>query len=68
MAIKVKNSKKQQQVVATAMVMPNPFVVPNKIFVAKQFINPNDLKDWADQMEIESTVSSPVSGAADGSA
>ncbi|KAG9299084.1 hypothetical protein G9A89_020397 [Geosiphon pyriformis] len=38
------------------------------ISVAKQYINPNDLKDWADQMEMELTVSSPVSGAADSSA
>ncbi|KAG9298275.1 hypothetical protein G9A89_002763 [Geosiphon pyriformis] len=38
------------------------------ISVAKQFINSNDLKDWADQMEIKSTVFSPVSGAADSSA
>ncbi|KAG9284510.1 hypothetical protein G9A89_014114 [Geosiphon pyriformis] len=36
--------------------------------VAKQFINPDDLKDWADQMEMESTVPSPVSGASDGGA
>ncbi|KAG9294825.1 hypothetical protein G9A89_008517 [Geosiphon pyriformis] len=99
---KVKNSKKQQQAVATAMITPNPFVVPDKIFskistaatsplpnmdgnssgtspkmgqdqllavlsdvvlssrllpipVAKQFINLDDLKNWADQMEMEST-------------
>ncbi|KAG9297411.1 hypothetical protein G9A89_009495 [Geosiphon pyriformis] len=35
--------------------------------VAKQFINSDDLKDWADQMEMESTVPPPVSGAANGS-
>ncbi|KAG9292566.1 hypothetical protein G9A89_006937 [Geosiphon pyriformis] len=29
--------------------------------VAKQSINPDDLKDWADQMEMESTVPLPVS-------
>ncbi|KAG9301538.1 hypothetical protein G9A89_008390 [Geosiphon pyriformis] len=68
MAIKAKNSKKQQQAVTTAMVTPNLFVVSDEIFLAKQSINPDDLKDWADQMEMESTVSSPVSGAADGSA
>ncbi|KAG9294823.1 hypothetical protein G9A89_008515 [Geosiphon pyriformis] len=102
MAVKAKNSKKQQQAVATAMVTPNPFVVLDEIFskistaaaslipdmdgnssgtspkmgqdqllavlsdvvlssrllpipVAKQFINLDDLKDWADQMEMEST-------------
>ncbi|KAG9301590.1 hypothetical protein G9A89_016660 [Geosiphon pyriformis] len=33
--------------------------------VAKQSINPDDLKDWADQMEMESTVPPPVSGASD---
>ncbi|KAG9299996.1 hypothetical protein G9A89_009724 [Geosiphon pyriformis] len=115
MAMKAKNSKKQQQAVATAMVTLNPFVVPDEIFgkistaaasplpnmdgnssnisskmgqdqplavlpdvvissrlspipIAKQSINPDDLKDWADQMEMESTVPSPVSGAADGGA
>ncbi|KAG9284787.1 hypothetical protein G9A89_003710 [Geosiphon pyriformis] len=114
MAAKAKNSKKQQQAIATAMITSNPFVVSDKIFgkisivaasslsdmnsnssgislkmgqdqslavlpdvvlfsrslpipVAKQFINPDNLKDWADQMEIESTAPSPVSGAADGS-
>ncbi|KAG9296589.1 hypothetical protein G9A89_015181 [Geosiphon pyriformis] len=36
--------------------------------VAKQSINLDDLKDWTDQMEIESTVSPPVFGAADGDA
>ncbi|KAG9297644.1 hypothetical protein G9A89_011159 [Geosiphon pyriformis] len=36
--------------------------------VAKQSINPDDLKDWADQMEMESTVPPPVSGASDASA
>ncbi|KAG9300847.1 hypothetical protein G9A89_004477 [Geosiphon pyriformis] len=36
--------------------------------VAKQSINPDDLKNWADQMEMELTVSPPVSGAADGGA
>ncbi|KAG9303755.1 hypothetical protein G9A89_018652 [Geosiphon pyriformis] len=36
--------------------------------VAKQSINPDDLKNWTDQMEMESTVSPPVSGAADGGA
>ncbi|KAG9303082.1 hypothetical protein G9A89_005040 [Geosiphon pyriformis] len=36
--------------------------------VAKQSINPDDFKIWADQMEMESTVSPPVSGAANGSA
>ncbi|KAG9286925.1 hypothetical protein G9A89_001163 [Geosiphon pyriformis] len=36
--------------------------------VAKQFIISDDLKDWADQMGIESTASSPVFGAANGSA
>ncbi|KAG9294463.1 hypothetical protein G9A89_001968 [Geosiphon pyriformis] len=36
--------------------------------VAKQSINPDDLKDWADQMKMESTVSPPVSDAADGGA
>ncbi|KAG9303234.1 hypothetical protein G9A89_013560 [Geosiphon pyriformis] len=35
--------------------------------VAKQPINLDDLKNWADQMEMESTVSPPVSGAANGS-
>ncbi|KAG9299995.1 hypothetical protein G9A89_009723 [Geosiphon pyriformis] len=68
MDIKAKNSKKQQQAVTTAMVTPNSFVVPDKIFIAKQSINPDDLKDWADQMEMESTVPPPVSGAADGGA
>ncbi|KAG9303744.1 hypothetical protein G9A89_018641 [Geosiphon pyriformis] len=115
MAIKAKNSKKQQQAVATAMVTPNLFVVLDEIFgkistaaasplsdmdgnssgisskmgqdqplavlpdmvlsgrslpipVTKQSINPNNLKDWADQIEMESTVSPPVSGAADGGA
>ncbi|KAG9294455.1 hypothetical protein G9A89_001960 [Geosiphon pyriformis] len=32
MAVKAKNSKKQQQAIATAMVTPNPFVVPDEIF------------------------------------
>ncbi|KAG9289242.1 hypothetical protein G9A89_022552 [Geosiphon pyriformis] len=32
MAMKAKNSKKQQQAVTTAMVTPNPFVVSDKIF------------------------------------
>ncbi|KAG9289222.1 hypothetical protein G9A89_022532 [Geosiphon pyriformis] len=32
MAAKAKNSKKQQQAVITAMVTPNPFVIPDKIF------------------------------------
>ncbi|KAG9289411.1 hypothetical protein G9A89_007972 [Geosiphon pyriformis] len=115
MAMKAKNSKKQQQTVTTAIVTPNFFVVPDEIFgkistaaasllpdmddnssstslkmsqdqplavlpdkvlsgrslsilVAKQSINPDNLKDCADQMEIESTVPSPVSGAADGTA
>ncbi|KAG9303083.1 hypothetical protein G9A89_005041 [Geosiphon pyriformis] len=36
--------------------------------VAKQSINPDDLKDWADQMEMELIVPSPVPGAADSSA
>ncbi|KAG9297410.1 hypothetical protein G9A89_009494 [Geosiphon pyriformis] len=102
MAVKAKNPKKQQQAVATAMVTPNLFVVPDEIFskiftaaassipdmdgnssstspkmgqdqplavlpdvvlssrsspipVAKQSINPDDLKDWANQMEMESS-------------
>ncbi|KAG9294466.1 hypothetical protein G9A89_001971 [Geosiphon pyriformis] len=38
------------------------------ISVAKQPINLDDLKNWADQMEMESTVPSPVSGAVDDSA
>ncbi|KAG9303749.1 hypothetical protein G9A89_018646 [Geosiphon pyriformis] len=90
MAAKVKNSKKQQQAVTTAMVTLNPFVVPDEILgkisiaaasslpdmdgnssstspkmVAKLSINSDDLKDWADQMEMESTVPPPVSGAID---
>ncbi|KAG9298715.1 hypothetical protein G9A89_012783 [Geosiphon pyriformis] len=36
--------------------------------IAKQFINPDNLKNWADQMEIESTVPPPVFGAVDGGA
>ncbi|KAG9297669.1 hypothetical protein G9A89_011184 [Geosiphon pyriformis] len=115
MTIKAKNSKKQQQAVATTMVIPNPFVVPDKIFgkistsaasplldmddnssstsskmgqdqplavlpnvilssrslsipVAKQPIILDDLKDWADQIEMESTASFLISGAADGGA
>ncbi|KAG9297652.1 hypothetical protein G9A89_011167 [Geosiphon pyriformis] len=103
MAAKAKNPKKQQQAVTTAMVTPNPFVVPDEIFskiftaaaspipdmdgnssgtspkmdqdqplavlsdvvlsnrslpipVAKQSINPDNLKDWTDQIEMESTV------------
>ncbi|KAG9290708.1 hypothetical protein G9A89_011671 [Geosiphon pyriformis] len=115
MATKAKNPKKQQQAVTTAMVTPNPFVVPDEIFskiftaaaspipdmdgnssstspkmgqdqplavlpdvvlsgrslpipIAKQSINPDDLKDWADQMEMESTVPPPVSGASDAGA
>ncbi|KAG9301608.1 hypothetical protein G9A89_016678 [Geosiphon pyriformis] len=115
MAMKAKNSKKQQQAVTTAIVTPNSFVVSDEIFgkistaaasplpnmdsnssstspkmgqdqllavlpdmvlssrslpipVAKQSINPNNLKDWADQMEMELTVPSLVSGAADGGA
>ncbi|KAG9287797.1 hypothetical protein G9A89_017392 [Geosiphon pyriformis] len=32
MAMKAKNSKKQQQAVTTAMVTPNPFIVPDEIF------------------------------------
>ncbi|KAG9292552.1 hypothetical protein G9A89_006923 [Geosiphon pyriformis] len=114
-AVKAKNSKKQQQTVTTAMITLKFFVVPDEIFnkistvaasllldidgnsssislkmgqdqplavlpdvvlssrsllilVTKQFINPDDLKDWADQMEMESTVSFPVSGAANGGA
>ncbi|KAG9292557.1 hypothetical protein G9A89_006928 [Geosiphon pyriformis] len=109
MAAKAKNPKKQQQAVTTAMVTPNPFVVPDEIFgkistaaaspipdmngnssgtsskmsqdqplavlpdmvlsgrsspipVAKQSINPDDFKDWADQMKMETTVLFPVSG------
>ncbi|KAG9301532.1 hypothetical protein G9A89_008384 [Geosiphon pyriformis] len=93
----------QSKKFATAMVTPNPFVVPDEIFgriftaaassisdingnssstspkmgqnqplavlpnvvlsgrsspipVAKQSINPDDLKDWTDQMEMKSTV------------
>ncbi|KAG9293572.1 hypothetical protein G9A89_005575 [Geosiphon pyriformis] len=68
MAAKAKNSKKQQQAVATNMVTLNPFVVPNKIFVAKQPIILNDLKDWANQMEIESSTFLPVSGVVNNSA
>ncbi|KAG9287793.1 hypothetical protein G9A89_017388 [Geosiphon pyriformis] len=115
MAMKAKNSKKQQQTVATAMVTLNPFVVSDEIFskistaaaspipdmdgnssgtspklgqdqplavlpdvvlssrsspipVAKQSINLDDLKDWADQMEMESSVPLPVSGASDAGA
>ncbi|KAG9299755.1 hypothetical protein G9A89_013115 [Geosiphon pyriformis] len=115
MAAKAKNSKKQQQIVATTMVTPNPFVVPDEIFgkistaaasllldingnssstslkigqnqllavlldvvlsgrslpifVAKQLINSDDLKNWTDQIEMKSTVSPPVSGAANSSA
>ncbi|KAG9299763.1 hypothetical protein G9A89_013123 [Geosiphon pyriformis] len=108
MAAKAKNPKKQQQAVTTAMVTPNPFVVPDEIFskistvaaspipdmngklgqdyplavlpdvvlssrslpipVAKQSINPDNLKDWADQIEMESTVPPPVSGASDAGA
>ncbi|KAG9303757.1 hypothetical protein G9A89_018654 [Geosiphon pyriformis] len=115
MAAKAKNPKKQQQAVATVMVTPNPFVVPDEIFskiftaaassildmdgnssgtspkmgqdqplavlpnvvlsgrslpipVAKQSINSDDLKDWADQMEMESTVPPPVSGVSDAGA
>ncbi|KAG9294830.1 hypothetical protein G9A89_008522 [Geosiphon pyriformis] len=114
-ATKAKNSKKPQQIVTTAMVTPNPFVVPDKILEkistaavssfpnmddnsngtshkikkdkpqavlfdkvlsgrfssvieAKQFIILDNLKDWADQMEMESTVSPPVFGTADGGA
>ncbi|KAG9303786.1 hypothetical protein G9A89_018683 [Geosiphon pyriformis] len=36
--------------------------------VAKQSINPDDLKDWADQIEMESTISPLVSGAVDSGA
>ncbi|KAG9300837.1 hypothetical protein G9A89_004467 [Geosiphon pyriformis] len=51
-------------------------VLPDVIFsgrsspipVAKQSINPNNLKDWADQIEMETTVPSSVSGAADAGA
>ncbi|KAG9292553.1 hypothetical protein G9A89_006924 [Geosiphon pyriformis] len=115
MAAKAKNPKKQQQAVTTAMVTPNPFVVPDEIFskistvaaspipdmdgnssntspklgqdqplavlsdvvlsgrsspipVVKQSINPDDLKDWADQIEMESTVPSPVFGASNADA
>ncbi|KAG9306117.1 hypothetical protein G9A89_016021 [Geosiphon pyriformis] len=68
MAVKAKNSKKQQQTVTTAMVTPNPFVVPDKIFVAKQPIISDDLKDWTDQMEMESTAFPPISGAANSGA
>ncbi|KAG9293415.1 hypothetical protein G9A89_009139 [Geosiphon pyriformis] len=110
MAVKAKNSKKQQAV-TTAMVTLNFFVVLDEIFtaatsplpdmdgnssgtspkmgqdqplavlsdvvfssrlspipVAKQFINPDDLKNWTDQIEMESTVPPPVSGAADSGA
>ncbi|KAG9299088.1 hypothetical protein G9A89_020401 [Geosiphon pyriformis] len=106
MAAKVKNSKKQQQAVTTAMVIPNSFVIPNKILdkiftaaasslsdmnnnnsstsfkmgqnqplamlfdivlssrslpipEAQQFIISNNLKDWTDQIEIESTAPPP---------
>ncbi|KAG9298720.1 hypothetical protein G9A89_012788 [Geosiphon pyriformis] len=94
MAVKAKNSKKQQQTVVTAMVIPNPFVIPDEIFaaaylqdqllamlpnvvlpsrslpipVAKQSIISDNFKDWADQIKMESTISSPVSGAANGNA
>ncbi|KAG9302213.1 hypothetical protein G9A89_020647 [Geosiphon pyriformis] len=108
MAIKAKNSKKQQLALTTALVTPNPFVVSDKILgkiftaaasslsdvdgnnsstaskmgqdqllavlpdvvlssrslpipVAKQLIISDDLKDWADQMEMESTALPPVS-------
>ncbi|KAG9298719.1 hypothetical protein G9A89_012787 [Geosiphon pyriformis] len=63
MAAKAKNSKKQQQTVTTAIVTLNLFVVLDKIF-AKQLINLDDLKNWTDQMKMKSTVSPPVSGAA----
>ncbi|KAG9293418.1 hypothetical protein G9A89_009142 [Geosiphon pyriformis] len=113
MAIKAKNFKKQQLALTTALVTPNPFVVPDEILgkisttaasplpnvndnnncisskmdqdqllavlsnvvlsgrslpisVAKQPIISDDLKNWADQMEIESTISLSVSGAANG--
>ncbi|KAG9300560.1 hypothetical protein G9A89_000578 [Geosiphon pyriformis] len=115
MAIKAKNSKKQQLALATALVILNSFVVPDEILgkiftavasalpdmdgnnsstspkidqdqplvvlpniilfsrslpipVAKQSINLDDLKDWADQMEMELTVPFLVSGAVNGSA
>ncbi|KAG9289412.1 hypothetical protein G9A89_007973 [Geosiphon pyriformis] len=51
-------------------VLPN-VVLSSKsspISVVKQSINPDDLKDWADQIEMESTVSPPVSGTTDSSA
>ncbi|KAG9299081.1 hypothetical protein G9A89_020394 [Geosiphon pyriformis] len=38
------------------------------VIIAKQFITPDDLKDWADQMEMESTAPPPVFGTADGGA
>ncbi|KAG9306107.1 hypothetical protein G9A89_016011 [Geosiphon pyriformis] len=83
MAVKAKNSKKQQQAVATAMMALNPFVVPDKILEkistvavssfpnmdeAKQSITLDDLKDWANQIKMESTALLPVSSTADGSA
>ncbi|KAG9300549.1 hypothetical protein G9A89_002427 [Geosiphon pyriformis] len=96
-------SQMAAKTVTTALVIPNPFVVPNEIFgristaaasplpnmdgnssgtspkmgqdqllavlpnvipsgrslpipIAKQFINSDDLKDWADQIKIESTL------------
>ncbi|KAG9304219.1 hypothetical protein G9A89_019781 [Geosiphon pyriformis] len=115
MAAKAKNSKKQQQTVATVMVIPNSFMVPDKILEkisiaavsslpdmngnnngtfhkirknqpqavlpdvvlfgrslsvikTKQFITPDNLKDWTDQIKIKLTAPSPVSGTADNSA
>ncbi|KAG9294443.1 hypothetical protein G9A89_001948 [Geosiphon pyriformis] len=68
MAAKAKSSKKQQQTVTTAMITPNPFVVLDEIFVAKQLIISDDLKDWPDQIKMESTTPSPIFGAANGDA
>ncbi|KAG9299685.1 hypothetical protein G9A89_006401 [Geosiphon pyriformis] len=115
MATKTKNSKKQQQIVTTAMVTLNPLVVSDEILgkisiaaasplpnmngnsndstpnmeqdqplavlpnvvissrsspamEAKQSIISDNLKDWANQMKMESSTSSPVSGVVDNGA
>ncbi|KAG9294709.1 hypothetical protein G9A89_008188 [Geosiphon pyriformis] len=95
MAMKAKNSKKQQQAVTTAMVTPNPFVVPDEIFSKISTAAASPIPDMDDNssstspkmgqdqplavlpdvvlsgrsspipIEMESTVSPPVSGASD---
>ncbi|KAG9300550.1 hypothetical protein G9A89_002428 [Geosiphon pyriformis] len=53
-SISYKIKKDQLQAVLPDMVLSGRFL---SVIITKQFITPNDLKDWTDQMEMESTAS-----------